>query len=95
MRIEIFDATNLSHSISSRNPDLLGQWLVETLSKLATLDTRYQHTRINVWPDDEEEMKFLFWEQGRMQRANSDLILQWAEHLTHLSAEMAEKELKD
>jgi hypothetical protein len=57
MRIEIQDPSGLQHSISSRNPETIGRWIIETWIEMAVggWDLREYRPRVMVWPSIDRE----------------------------------------
>jgi hypothetical protein len=93
MRITIVDAMNTPIDIQCADPAILGPWLTWAVRQVMTADSRMQHCRIQVWPVSQEEFKMIpdYARNGAFNYLTQDYILDWAKHLTDLSAEIAEK----
>jgi hypothetical protein len=58
MRVEIVDWVGQPYTITSRKPELIGKWFAEHAGNLMSADNRAA-IRINIWPQDIEEMKLI------------------------------------
>jgi hypothetical protein len=63
MRIEIQDPSGMQHSISSRNPETIGRWIIETWAEMAASrwDLAKYRPRVMVYPTWDPESREADW----------------------------------
>jgi len=91
VRVEIHDCWAMTHTISSRDPELIGRWFAEHAAQLMTADARMNDCRLHIWPQDHAEMELIRSSHEEWQM-DQDSLLALAGHILQVSKDLAGRE---
>lgn len=92
MKVEIWDMVRRAHTITSRDPRIIGDWFAEKAAEIMSADSRMQECRIVVWPETHEECQLVGMASEQLS-FTQDNLLYLAQKILEVSQKLADQEV--